>query len=355
MAFFGSYISCFGSFQYISLNQHQTKVLLERKSGNMKKIIVRGSAITLISLGAIYLVVCYVVYDKLSKVTPGGGVDAQNTPASFKMTVDEWPNFNVSPYFIADYEKVRFPSRQAGLNLAGWYIPGDPGSPVVILTHGLNGCKCSPRILTIAGMLHRNGFNVLLYDMREHGESDIEDGRAAIGNEEYQDLLGAWDWLVNEKNYEPKRIGVFGESLGAGTTLIAFGQEPRIAAAFVDSPYSDLPEIINEELARNNYPTFLEPGAIFVARVVAGDNLVAFSPKDAITRDAGRPIFIVHGTADERINVHHTRQLAELATQTGANVTVWIPEGVGHVMAEFALPDEYELRLVTFFRDALGH
>jgi len=320
----------------------------------MKKNIVRISAIVLVLLAALYLLVAYVVYDKLSKVTAGGGKDAKNTPASYVNTVDEWSNFKVSPYFIADYEAVRFPSRQTGLNLAGWFIPGDTDAPFVILTHGLNGCKCSTRILTVAGMLHQNGFNVLAYDMREHGESDIEDGRAAIGNEEYQDLLGAWDWLVNEKGIDPKRIGVFGESLGAGTTLIAFGQEPRVAAAFVDSPYSDLPQIINEELARNNYPTWLEPGAILAARLVAGDNLVAFSPKDAINNDAGRPIFIVHGTNDERINVHHTQQLATLAKQTNANVTVWMPEGVGHVMAEFALPDEYEQKLVAFFHAALG-
>ena len=321
----------------------------------MKKKIVLISVFTVILLVIAYFGVSYAIYDKLSKVTHGGGDDANNTPTSYKMTVVEWPNFDVSPYFVADYEKVRFSSRQAGINLAAWYIPGNKDAPVIIMTHGLNGCKCSPRILTIAGMLHRNGFNVLAYDMRNHGESDIDNGRAAIGNKEYQDLLGAWDWLVKEKGYDPKKIGVFGESLGAGTTLIAFGQEPRIAAAWVDSPYADLPEIINEELARNHYPTILEPGAILAARVTTGDNLVAFSPQDAINHDAGRPIFIVHGTNDERINVHHTQQLAALAKQTNANVTVWMPEGVGHVMAEFALPAEYEQRLVAFFRKALEY
>jgi len=34
---------------------------------------------------------------------------------------------------------------------------------------------------------------------------------------------------------------------------------------------------------------------------------------------------------------------------------VWIPEGVGYVMAEFALPDEFEQRLVAFFCEALGY
>ncbi|MCI0555406.1 MAG: prolyl oligopeptidase family serine peptidase [Anaerolineae bacterium] len=310
--------------------------------------------IVLLALAIFYMAVSYFVYDKLSKITPGGGENSENTPSSFVMTVDEWSSFDVSPYFMPDFETVHFTSRQQGLNLTGWFVPSESTAPVIILTHGINGCKCSPRILTIAGMLHRSGFNVLMYDMREHGESDIEDGRAAIGNEEYQDLLGAWDWLVNEKLFDPNRIGVFGESLGAGTTLIAFGQEPRLAAAFVDSPYSDLPQIIDEELARNNYPLFLAPGGIFMARLVARDDLVAFSPKDAINNDAGRPIYIVHGTGDTRIDVRHTRQLAELATQTGANVTVWIPEGVGHVEAAFALPDEYEQRLVRFFLESLS-
>ncbi|MEO5886272.1 MAG: alpha/beta fold hydrolase, partial [Anaerolineales bacterium] len=294
-------------------------------------------------------------YDKLSKVTSGGGENSQNTPSSFIMNIEEWPVFEVVPYFMPDFETVHFPSRQTGINLTGWFIAGQADAPTIILTHGLNSCKCDPRVLTVAGMLHRNGFNVLMYDMREHGESDIEDGRAAIGNEEYQDLLGAWDWLVDQKQFSPDHIGVYGQSLGAGTTLIAFGQEPRVAAAFVDSPYSDLPQIINEELARNNYPSFLAPGGIFMARMITGDNLTAFSPKDAVNNNAGRPIYMVHGTGDTRINVHHTRQLAELAAQTGANVTVWMPEGVGHVEAEFAFPDEYERRLVTFFLNSLSN
>ncbi|HET9905120.1 MAG TPA: alpha/beta fold hydrolase [Anaerolineales bacterium] len=318
----------------------------------MKKIAVTLVAL-LVVLFALYMTVGYFVYDKLSKVTAGGGENSENIPSNFVNRVDEWAAFDVSPYFMPEFEVIHFSSRQDGLTLTGWFVANPADAPAVILTHGLNGCKCSSRVLTIAGMLHRNGFNVLMYDMRDHGESDVEDGRAAIGNEEYQDLLGAWDWLINEKHFSPESIGVFGESLGAGTTLIAFGQEPRLAAAFVDSPYSDLPQIIDEELARNHYPLFLAPGGIFMARIIAGDNLISFSPRDAILHDAGRPIYIVHGTGDTRIGVHHTRQLAELAQQTDANVEVWIPDDIGHVEAVFALPDEYEQRLVAFFRESL--
>ena len=321
----------------------------------MRNKIALISIIILFVTATLYVGISYYMYDSLSKVTAGGGEHAQNNPSSFIVNIDEWASFEVPPYLMTDFETVSFPSRQPGLNLAGWFVAGQANAPAIILTHGLNSCKCDPRILIVAGMLHRNGFNVLMYDMREHGESDIEDGRAAIGNDEYQDLLGAWDWLINEKQFAPNHIGVYGQSLGAGTTLIAFGQEPRLAAAFVDSPYSDLPQIIDEELARNNYPAFLAPGGILMARVIAGDNLTAFSPKNSITSDAGRPIYIVHGTDDTRINVHHTRQLVELAVQTGADVTVWIPEDVGHVEAEFAFPDEYERRLTAFFFESLSN
>lgn len=318
-----------------------------------KKLSFIGLGVLMLAVLA-YLGVSYVIYDTLSKIEPGGGDSAGNTPANFRVPWEPWTDFDTTPYAMPVYDEVSFPSRQAGLTLAGWYVPGDPAAPAILITHGFQGGKGDGNILPVAGMLHRHGFNVLLYDMREHGESDIEDGRAAIGNEEYLDLLGAWDWLQTEKHFSPSRIGVFGASLGAGTTLIAFGQEPQLTATFVDSPFSDLPQIIAEELARNNYPTLLAPGGIFMARLVAGDNLTAFSPQDAIRNANGRPLYLVHGTADERVGVHHTQRLAELAAQTGANATVWMPEGVKHVEAEFVFPEEYEQRLVTFFTTALG-
>lgn len=92
-----------------------------------------------------------------------------------------------------------------------------------------------------------------------------------------------------------------------------------------------------------------------MARLVGGIDLLAHSPQEAITHDAGRPIFIVHGTADQFINIHHARDLVSLASQTGANVTPWYVEGAGHhPNAILQWPDEYEQRLVTFFRAALG-
>lgn len=312
---------------------------------------------TLLILGSgAYLGIAYVLYNTLTDISQGCQIPLPNRPDNFADISGYWrADFDYTPYFMPDYESVRFPSRDPQFTIAGWYVEADPNAPAVILVHGLMSCKNSSNVLTRAGMLYHAGFNVLMVDMRDVNESDYEDGRFAAGTEEYLDVLGGWDWLVQEKGIPPTRIGMTGESLGAATTLIAFAQEPNLAAVFVDSPFDNLPQIIREELERNNYPAFLEPGGLFMARLIAGDNLLSYNPYEAVENSNGRPLYIVHGTADTRISVQHSYQLQERATQLEANVTFWFPEGVEHVAAASDHTAEYETRLVTFFQEALGN
>ena len=184
-------------------------------------------------------------------------------------------------------------------------------------------------------------FSVLVIDVRDAGDSDYEDGLSAIGNEEYLDVLGAFDWLQREKGHTADQIGVLGNSLGAATALIAFAQEPELAAAFVDSPFDNLPQIIREELDREGYPQFLYRSGLIAARL-RGDDINFNNPHDAIDKADGRPIFITHGTGDTRIGVHHTYQLQERAEEQGADIEVWIVEDLDHVKAIGQAADEYE-------------
>lgn len=312
----------------------------------------------LVAIGVVfsfaYLAVGYVLYDTLSDIEGGCAQHAANRPDTFTDLGGFWPeDFDFAAYAMPDYETVRFPSRAAEIEIAGWYVAAAPDAPAVILVHGLGACKNVHSVLTPAGMLHQAGFNVLLIDVRDAGESTREDGRSAIGNEEYLDVLGAWDWLIAEKGIPPAQIGFFGNSMGAATTLIAFSQEPRVAALFVDSPFDNLPQIIREELDRAGYPQFLLPGGLAAARLFAGDNLLAFDPGEAIEQANGRPIFVVHGTADSRISVEHSRRLQARAEAAGANATFWFAEGVEHVRAAAAETAVYEQRLIAFFRQAL--
>lgn len=313
---------------------------------------VLGGLLVLLTIA--YLGIGYVVYNKLSKVTLGSIETPSNTPSYFIQNYAEWIGFDTSPYWVSKYEEVSFPSRQPGIHLKGWYLEASPTAPVVVVTHGIGTGKFSPTVLIPAGMLYKHGFNVLIYDMRNHGTSDSDGGRTSVGNKEYLDVLGAWDYLVNERKFDPARVGVMGLSLGAGSTLNAFAAEPQIAAVLVDSPFADLQQIISEELTRTGFPSFLAPAGILSARIFGGVNLLEHSPKNAVIKDVGRPIYIIHGTADKRINIHHSRDLQALASKEGANLAIWYVEGADHVQSMFKDPAGYEQHLVTFFKNALG-
>jgi pimeloyl-ACP methyl ester carboxylesterase len=267
---------------------------------------------------------------------------------------ENWPPFDFSPYYMPRYESIIFPSRQAALNISGWYVAGDPGSPVVIFVHGKYGCKRAQDILLPAGMLARNGFHALMIDLRDVGDSDLDDGRASIGNDEYLDVLGAFDWLVQQKGFAPSQVGLFANSMGGAAAVYAFSEEPKVPALFLQSTFGNLRQIMEEELRREGYPAMLAPAGIIMGRVIGGVDLMARDPMSAMRKARGRPVYIVHSRNDPRIDVHQSEQLAAAAQAAGAKVTAWFPEKGYHVQTPAWYPEEFEQRMVGFFRENLG-
>lgn len=316
-----------------------------------KNLLITLSIIAVLAASA-YLAVGLFLHSALADISDGCK-HRTNRPDQFADVTNHFrpAQPDLAPYFMEAYETVTFQSREAEFNLSGWYIPGEANQPAIISVHGIGSCKYSVANLLQAGMLNKAGFTILIMDVRDAGDSDYEDGLSAIGNEEYLDVLGAFDWLQEEKGHSADQIGIIGNSLGAATALIAFAQEPNLAAAFVDSPFDNLPQIIREELDREGYPQFLYTSGLIAARL-RGDNINFNNPYDALEKAGDRPLFITHGTADGRIGVHHSRQLEERAKLTGADVTFWIIDGFDHVKAVGQIPAEYEAQLIRFFKNA---
>jgi dipeptidyl aminopeptidase/acylaminoacyl peptidase len=314
------------------------------------------AVVGVVALAATYLVAGWVVYLNVTAIASSCETHfAGNTPAAF--TVDPLPHAERTDgtrYAMPDYREVSFRARADSPTIRGWLVPAASGrlGPTVIVVHGLGDCRRQDRVLLAAGMLHRHGFGALQIDLRNHGQSDRDDGHYAGGVKEYRDVLGAWDWLVAQ-GVPPGRIGLWGESLGAATVMIAMGEERRVAATWEDSGYADVEEAIYQELAIRGHPLVLEPAGILAARIVGGVDLTSKSPIAAVRSLGGRAFAITHGTDDRRLWVGYATELAEALRATGRTIEPWIVPGAGHVEAILRRPAEYEARLSDFFAAAL--
>ncbi|QHX35995.1 alpha/beta fold hydrolase [Spiroplasma sp. TIUS-1] len=100
------------------------------------------------------------------------------------------------------------------LNIAGmYYINKEVKSDNwVVLIHGYTQSK---EEIALTGSFYANlGFNVVSFDLRNHGESD--DKYVSFGVQEQKELISVLEYLKNELG--AKNIGLAGWSLGAFTT-----------------------------------------------------------------------------------------------------------------------------------------
>ena len=317
----------------------------------------RLSAFTAATLAVAYLGVCGVAWNSNTTVDHAClDLWGEQTPADF---VGAWnkrdgPFLDAAPYRF-DAQDVSIDSLTPGITLRAWFAPPtDGGDRVVIVVHGMGSCRRDPTSLLPAGMLVRHGFGVLMPDLRNHGESTRQDGHWAGGIDEWQDVIGAWNWLRTQ-GYAADHIGLFGESMGAGSVSIAMGHEPAAAAVFLDSGFADIFSATTFFAESTSKPGWLVPGVLLTGTVISGDNFFSPGPA-ALFRETlrGRPVFIVHGTADATISVEQATQLAAAATESGSSVAPWIVQGARHIEAAFTYTAEYEQRLVAFFDGALG-
>lgn len=140
-----------------------------------------------------------------------------------------------------DFQNVEFKAAD-GVRLAGWLIPGVLGK-LVVVTHvgGLTKYGSTKQFksvsklfdeeiefLKVAQHLHEEGYWVLMFDFRNHGESDSSPngGKTGVGLEEYQDVLAAMSYIQSSSELKDKEVGFVSFCMGANSTIIAMSKNP---------------------------------------------------------------------------------------------------------------------------------
>ncbi len=200
-----------------------------------------------------------------------------------------------------------------GLRLDGWLVARpDRARGTIIYLHGVGDCKIGG--VAFARFLYNKGFNVLLYDSREHGVS--EGTYCTYGFYEKHDLSSAIDLLLARSDISVGKIGVYGTSMGAAIAIQGAVVDRRIAAVVAEGSFTDLKTIFVDYQKRIiKLPWhFLRNVALVQSQMLANFKARLVSP----INDIGRikvPILIVHGAEDSFIKSAYARRLYDAANE----------------------------------------
>jgi alpha-beta hydrolase superfamily lysophospholipase len=125
-----------------------------------------------------------------------------------------------------------------GLALRGWWSAGDETMPVILFCHGLN--RSRQEMVERAAESGRRGYGVLMFDFRNHGES--ENAYTTLGIHEARDVCAARRYVQKIAPGRPQIA--WGVSMGASTALLSARQCPGFSAFVSDSSFLSLRETI---------------------------------------------------------------------------------------------------------------
>lgn len=241
-------------------------------------------------------------------------------------------------------EQVSFAATD-GVTLWGWFVPCAGSTRGAVLLHG-NGSTRS-QMIARARWLRTQGYAVLLYDARGHGESGGE--RVSFGLLETRDLLGALDYVRSRGATD---IGCIGASQGGATIALAAEQLRNVRWVVLEAVFPDLPLAMDRRFRH----TLHLPGwfAGLLMRPIAEWRIGASAREIAPLKMVGRlkcPALILGGERDPYTTVEDTRAL--YAAAAGPK-QLWLVPNAGHVDLYGAAGRNYEEHLAEFLKAATG-
>ncbi len=194
------------------------------------------------------------------------------------------------------WREVRIPSAN-GKQLFGWFIPAQPGAPVLLVMHGWGGN--AQMMLPLAAPLHTAGYALLFLDARCHGQSD-DDSFASLPRFA-EDIEHGVAWLSLQSETKGVPVGLVGHSVGAGAALLAASRNPAIALVVSLAAFAHPAAMMRRWLRFKRIP-YWPFGAYILAYVqkVIGFRFDDIAPLNTI-RQVRCPVLLVHGLEDETV------------------------------------------------------
>lgn len=260
--------------------------------------------------GVFIVVLCSSWFVGCTKMTAPLLTTAPNAISPFAGPSNPLPSLEdlsgVDSHFFVD---VGPPQAKLAVSIVNPTINNRPPEATVLILHGIRGR--SAWLMPVARVLSEHGYRSVLVDLRGHGRSTGSE--VTFGVRESLDLTQVIDHLEKNKLIAGK-LGVYGVSLGASTSIQLAANDERIQSVVAVAPFTSLSDVAPDYVA-GILPGFglLVPKGQVQTVVDSGSASAGFQPEatDCISaiQQIKVPVLLIHGTSDRLIPVAHSKRL----------------------------------------------
>jgi pimeloyl-ACP methyl ester carboxylesterase len=257
-------------------------------------------------------------------------------------------------------QAVRFPTED-GLTLAGNYLRRRRGERAGLLVFCHEYLSDRWSYLPYLDHLRDDGFDLFIFDFRNHGESDRVEGYAPlqwVTDHEVRDLRAALGYLRTRPDHDPAGFGLVGISRGGGTALATAADERDVWGVITDGAFAThgtmtayiirWSEIyVRSRLFLAMMPMWIYHFLAWVCRRRSARMLNCRFPdvERGARRIAPRPLLMIHGERDTYIGPEIARNLFDQAREPKE---MWLVPDAKHNRCRECQPAAYRERIGAF-------
>ena len=309
-----------------------------------KTALISTAALSVLSVGALSIIGNYFYNLSLNPKTSKDVIFGNSEESTGGEIVNEtliWllNKSNYSTVYIESFDKLR---------LHGYKILNEnPTDNWVITVHGYT-CK-GIEMSSYAKNFYDMGYNVLIPDLRGHGES--EGKYIGMGWHDRLDILSWIDLII--KNNSNAKIILHGVSMGAATVSMASGEDlpKNVKAIIADCGYTSVWNQFSHQLktiySLPNFP--IMNASSITTKLKTGYSLREASTLKQVSKSK-TPILVSHGDKDDFVPSHMMDELYNAANCEKEKLTI---VGAGHAKSSKVNPDLYWSTIENFINKHL--
>ena len=191
------------------------------------------------------------------------------------------------------------------------------------------------------------GFNILLVDERNHGES--EGKYPSYGYFEQEDI-NRWIEFLYDRKKTDLFLGLHGQSMGGATVLMCGSKNEKVDFIIDDCGYSSARRVMESELRRNKAFVALFYKLLWIkAKLRIGFDINKVEPIEDI-KNCNKPILFIHGDNDKKVPCDMAYEMYK--SRNNKDDRLFIVEGAEHMWAYPLKKKEYEKVVHEFIQNA---